>query len=116
MASESKAIELVNTVLDAGIKGLGPLKSASALATEYLRDPSYADDEARIDALINWETAKNFTTGFLTGLGGLMTLPVAVPASLGASWAVQARLVGTIAAIRGSLNSIVPIPSCFAEA
>lgn len=96
-----KALDLVNAVLDAGINGLGPLKSASELADEYLSDSSYPDNDARINSLINWETSKNFTSGFLTGLGGLLTLPVAVPAGLGASWAVQARMVGAIAKIQG---------------
>src|SRR4030042_1051197 len=32
---------------------------------------------------------------------GLMTLPVAVPAALGASWVIQARMSGAIAAIFG---------------
>ncbi len=93
--------DVVNAILDAGINGLGPLKSASALADEYLSDASYSDNEARIDSLINWETSKTFTSGFLTGLGGLMTLPVSVPAGFGAAWAVQARMVGTIAKIHG---------------
>ena len=96
-----KALDLVNGILDAGINGLGPLKSASELADEYLSDSRYPDTDARINSLINWETSKNFTSGFLTGLGGLLTLPVAVPAGLGASWAVQARMVGAIAKIQG---------------
>ena len=96
-----KALDLVNAILDAGINGLGPLKSASELADEYLSDSSYPDNDARINALINWETSKNFTSGFLTGLGGLLTLPVAVPAGLGASWVMQARMVGAIAKIQG---------------
>ncbi len=45
--------------------------------------------------------AKNFTTGFITGLGGLITLPISIPAALGATWVIQARMVATIAAIYG---------------
>ena len=44
---------------------------------------------------------KNFTTGFITGLGGFMTLPVGVPSALGASWLIQARMAGAIARIYG---------------
>jgi len=54
-----------------------------------------------VDSLIRWESSKNFGSGFVTGLGGLITLPVAVPAALGASWIVQARLCGTIARMYG---------------
>lgn len=97
----STVLDLVNKVLDAGLRGLGPLKGAAALAQEYADDPRYPNDDARIDALINWETSKNATSGFLSGLGGLLTLPVTVPAGLGASWAIQARLVGAIACLKG---------------
>ena len=35
------------------------------------------------------------------GLGGVLTLPVAVPSALGASWVIQARMVAAIAGIYG---------------
>jgi uncharacterized protein (DUF697 family) len=98
---DTKAVQLVKRILDYGIDGVGPLCSAEELAREYLRDTAYADNEARVEALIRWECSKNFGTGFLTGLGGIITLPAAVPAALGASWIVQARLCGTIAHIYG---------------
>jgi hypothetical protein len=66
-----------------------------------LIDQSYPDDEERIESLINWETTKNFTTGFITGLGGILILPVAIPAGFGASWIVQARMSAAIAKIAG---------------
>jgi len=78
------------------------LSSSHMLAQEYLIDKSYESNSDRISSLINWETSKNFTTGFITGLGGLITLPVAIPSALGASWAIQARMVGAIAEICGN--------------
>jgi uncharacterized protein (DUF697 family) len=93
--------QLAAYLLEHGIRGLGPLASAETLASGYLRDSKYRDDEARVSALVNWETGKNFTTGFLTGLGGFITLPVAVPAALAASWVVQARMAAAIARIYG---------------
>ena len=99
--NESKALQLVNWIVDSAIDGVPPLSSASNLAQEYLIDRSYTDNDDRVASLINWETSKNFTTGFVTGLGGLLTLPVAVPAALGASWIIQARMAGAIAIIDG---------------
>jgi len=93
--------QLAGYLLEQGIHGLGPLASADALAQQYLGDAKYRDDDARVAALIKWETGKNFTTGFLTGLGGFITLPVAVPAALAASWVVQARMAAAIARIYG---------------
>ena len=98
---ESKASQLVNWIVDSAIEGVPPLSSASDLAQEYLIDQSYTDSDDRVASLINWETSKNFTTGFVTGLGGLLTLPVAVPSALGASWIIQARVSGAIAIIDG---------------
>ena len=92
---------LATYLLEQGIRGLGPMSGAESLAAEYLGDGKYRDDDARVAALIKWETVKNFTTGFVTGLGGFVTLPVAIPAALVASWVVQARMAGAIARIYG---------------
>jgi len=82
---------------DHAIDGIPSLSSAQDLATEYVRNQSYRNDRQRIDALINWETSKNFTSGFVTGLGGMVTLPVALPAGFAASWMIQARMAAAIA-------------------
>jgi len=99
--NESALLKIVNWVTDKAIVGVPPLSSAENLAQEYLIDASFPDHEERIESLINWETTKTFTTGFVTGFGGLLTLPVTVPAALGASWVVQARMSAAIARIAG---------------
>ena len=96
-----RALRLVKWLSDHAIDGVRPLSSAEHLATEYLRDQSYRTHRQRIDALINWETSKNFTSGFVTGLGGLLTLPFALPAGFAASWIIQARMAAAIARIYG---------------
>jgi len=100
-ATDGSASQLASYLLDKGLTGFGPLSSAASLANEYLGDARYGDDDARVAALIKWEIAKNFSTGFLTGLGGFVTLPVAVPSALAASWVLQARMAGAIAHIYG---------------
>lgn len=99
--TESAGLKIINWVSDHGINGIGPLSSATDLAQEYLIDDSYADHDDRVASLVNWEVSKNFTSGFVTGLGGLITLPVAIPSALGASWAIQARMSAAIAKIYG---------------
>lgn len=96
-----KAVQLIRWINEKAIDGMPPLSSAEALALEYLIDLSYPDDEERIESMINWEATKNFTTGFLTGFGGILTMPVSLPARLGASWIVQARMSAAIAKISG---------------
>ena len=39
--------------------------------------------------------------GFVTNLGGIVTLPVMLPANIGASYLVQTHLAGAIAAVHG---------------
>jgi uncharacterized protein (DUF697 family) len=92
---------LATFLLEKGLSGFGPLSSATQLAHEYQGNASYASDERRIDALIRWEAGKNFTSGFITGLGGVVTFPVSIPTALGLSWLIQARMAGAIARIYG---------------
>jgi hypothetical protein len=99
--SASQALKVVNWITDKAISGAPPLSSAEDLAKEYLIDSSYPHNNDRVWALINWETTKNFTSGFVTGLGGLLTLPIAIPAAFGASWIIQARMSAAIAIIHG---------------
>jgi hypothetical protein len=95
------AASLMEWLMDKSLNGTAPLSSAEDLAQEYLIDESYADDGERIDALVQWETTKNFTAGFITGLGGILTMPISVPADMVASWLIQARMSAAIARICG---------------
>jgi len=97
----ASATRLTNFLLEKGLAGVAPLSSAEHLATEYLIDQGYETNDERVDSLINWETTKNFTSGFITGLGGVVSLPLSIPSALGASWLLQARMAGAIAHIYG---------------
>lgn len=99
MADSSKVMKMVQSVINVGLNGAGGLSSAQELADEYRANYSTVDEA--IEALIKWESRKSFGTGFVTGLGGLITLPVAIPSALFASWTVQARLVGAVAELKG---------------
>ena len=100
-SEESRALTLVKWISDKAIDGVPPLSSAHDLADEYLIDRGYKDHNARVNALINWETTKNFTSGFVTGLGGVLVLPFTLPAAFAASWIIQARMAAAIARIYG---------------
>jgi hypothetical protein len=98
----SIALALVSKLSELGIEGKAPtMKSSAELAEDYLRDSRYRNDDARIESLIRWESSKTFVTGFTTGVGGVLVLPVTIPAAIGSAWVLQARLVGAIAHIRG---------------
>jgi len=100
--TESTSLQLVNKLMSLGIKGRAPgMKSSMELAEDFLGDPRFSHNEERIKSLVRWQVARTATTGFATGLGGLATLPVTLPAGVGAAWIVQARMVGSIAHICG---------------
>ncbi len=81
------------------LDGLPISKSVSELGTHYLN--KYPSKEAAAKHLINAQTAKCTTSGFLTSLGGLITLPVAVPANITSVLYVQLRMIASIAYIGG---------------
>lgn len=98
----SSALALVSKMNEFGIDGKAPgMKTSAQLAEVYLQDSRYGDHDARIDSLIRWESSKTFTTGFATGVGGVLVLPVTIPTAIASAWVVQARMVGAIAHIRG---------------
>jgi len=98
---EDKITGLIEGILKKGINGYGPLSSASDLASEYLNDKRFGSKNEMVDSLIKWEISKNFGSGFLTSMGGAVTLPLSISSSLAASWIFQARLAATIAIING---------------
>ena len=79
----------------------GPLglDSARDLARDYQkRDASPLE---QVNSLIRWQNTKAATSGFVTGIGGLITLPVAVPANISSVLFVQVRMIATIAIMGG---------------
>lgn len=95
------ADRLIQRLLRYGLGGHGPLEGAKALGSRYAADASFPDTDARVRALIRSHTLMNFGTGFLTGLGGLITLPIAIPSAMTASWVIHTRLAGAIAVLHG---------------
>jgi len=82
-----------------GLLGFGPFEGAKALAAKY-RSFEHSKTE-QIRALAQGELKKHFAAGFVTSLGGLFTLPFAVPASMAASWILQIRMVAAMAELGG---------------
>ncbi|MDX2471145.1 MAG: EcsC family protein [SAR324 cluster bacterium] len=109
-----KSLKLLSQTLDKGIDGFGPLQSAESLGEKFLANPAYETKMEKIQALARWEIRKNFSTGFLTSLGGILTLPLAIPASLAASWILQIRMVAAMAHIAGFNITDPPVKTSIA--
>lgn len=89
----------IKWILSSGLEGRGPMKGARQVAEEHLAQ--HHDPEKAIAKLIRTHTRMVGTTGLVTGLGGLTTLAVTVPADLMTFYAMAARCAGAIAHIRG---------------
>jgi hypothetical protein len=81
------------------VAGMPGLEGAEALATRY-RERHATPDEA-VAALIHWQSGMAGAAGFVTGCGGFVSLPVAMPANLASALYIQARLIAAIAHLRG---------------
>jgi len=96
-----RALEVFNAAVDRGIEGLPPLSSSWELAVSYLENRSFPSPDQRVDTLIRREARKNALCTAVTNLGGVMTLPLAVPANAYTSFAYQARLAAAVALVYG---------------
>lgn len=97
---EQKMImQVLDTVYEKALDGLPGSESIAELAEAYLKEDGALDKQ--IDDLIFWQAAKTAASGFITGLGGMITLPVAIPADLTATLYVQLRMCGAIAYMKG---------------
>lgn len=79
-----------------GVVGLG---SAEELAQEYLKEGESLPEQ--INNLIRWQNAKAGTSGFLTGIGGILTIPVTLPANITSILYIQLRMIAAIAIMCG---------------
>lgn len=97
--TESKIMQVLDWSYDKAINGLPGMETADELAYKYISKSSSVDEA--IDNFINWQQAKCATSGFLTGLGGIITLPVAIPANISSVIYIQTRMIATIASMKG---------------
>ncbi len=90
---------LIQVLLDAGIDGLGPLKSARELADLARRDTRTT--EGAVKKIVRSHVVKGGVGGFVTGVGGFVTMPVALPANVVEFYVGATRMVAGIATLRG---------------
>jgi len=81
------------------LEGTYGIDSAIELANTYTY--SSGNINAKVNRLIRWQNAKAATSGFVTGLGGLITLPISIPANFASVMYVQIRMIAAIAHMGG---------------
>ena len=87
-------------VLELAIDGYGRLPGAKTHAARQLQRHGGSVDGA-ISSIIDFHVRLASAQGFVTNLGGLAALPVAIPANLAGVAVLQVRMVASIAHLRG---------------
>ena len=90
----------VREALHRAIDGVGPLPGAAAAADKQLKDNN-GDVEKAIHDVIENNVRLAGGQGFLTNVGGLVTMALSIPANVTGLAILQCRMVAGIAHLRG---------------
>lgn len=101
VVTQSTMMKAMDYAYDKAINGLGipGMDTAQELADDYLQQKGTLEEQ--INSLIRWQNTKSATSGFVTGLGGVITMPIAIPANISSIIFVQVRMIATIAIMCG---------------
>lgn len=99
--NQSTIMKCIDYAYEKAVNGINVpgMDTANDLADSYLNQNGSLVEQ--INSLIRWQNTKSATSGFVTGLGGLITMPVAIPANVSSVIFVQIRMVAAIAIMCG---------------
>lgn len=92
-------MEALEWSYDKAINGLPGQKNIYELVKDYTQNSKNVEEA--VNKMVNFQITKAATSGFLTGFGGVMTLPITVPANVASVLVVQIRMIAAIAVARG---------------
>ncbi len=108
MESKTKALpritqEQVMAFLDKGydlaLNGLPKFDNCFQFADEYMK--KYPKPKEAAENLARWQIMKCTTSGFVTSLGGVITMPITIPANIASVLYIQLRMIAAVAIIGG---------------
>ena len=94
------ATRLIERLLDIGIDGRGPFDSADTIAERALKHARGDVDQA-IKIIRRDHRQLGAVGGFVTGLGGFFTMPIALPANVLEFYLLGTRMTAATAKVRG---------------
>lgn len=98
--TEEKAASILAAIYEKALDGVPKVsRSVDDFANDYTS--RYGEPKRAAKELVKYQILKCGTSGFVAGLGGAITLPVAIPANIGSVLYVQMRMVAAIAKIGG---------------
>jgi len=99
ITNRKSLLQLLDMLYEKAMTGLPGTDTASGLGESYLRQEGTL--RKQVNTLIRMQNIKAGSSGFLTGLGGIITLPAAIPANLASVLYIQIRMVAAIAYMGG---------------
>lgn len=90
---------VIRQLCEAAINGLGKVPGAKTVAAQQLARKGSADEA--IESLVTLHVSAAAAQGFVTNVGGLATLALALPANIAGLTIVQIRLIASVAHLRG---------------
>lgn len=97
--SQEQIMELLHKCYELSMNGVPGAKSCNELAYEYLI--KYRDPVVAAKKMVNQQIIKCTTSGFITNIGGIITLPAGFPINLLSVWYMQIQMIGTLAVVGG---------------
>lgn len=98
--NQEDIMQMLDKLYEMSLQGLPKVSpTIDILADDYLLRNK--DTESAAKSFIKNQIAKCTTSGFLTGLGGIITLPVAIPANVSSVLYVQMRMIACLAYMGG---------------
>ena len=92
---------MIDTVRDIGLDGKLTYSSAADVARKAQRGRARKRPEKAVRRIVRRHRRGVTAGGFLTGLGGVVTLPVLLPTNVMEFYIQATRMVGAIAVVRG---------------
>ena len=94
--TEEDIMKLLDTCYEKCLNGIPKVSpSVEEMANDYLKKHKTTEDACK--AMLRNQIAKCTTSGVLTGFGGFITMPIAIPANVGSVIYVQMRMIACVA-------------------
>lgn len=105
LLTQDDVMKLLDSCYSKCLNGVPKVSSdVETMANDYLQ--KYTTSEEACKAMLRNQIAKCTTSGFVTGFGGIVTMPVTLPANVGSVLYVQMRMIACTAYMAGyELNS-----------
>lgn len=100
LITQADVMKMLDTCYDKALHGINKVSPPiEQFANEYVRKAKDPQKAAKV--MLKNQIAKCTTSGFITGFGGVVTLPVSIPANIGSVLYVQIRMIACTAYLAG---------------